>query len=729
MKISFAAKKVLCLLMAVAMLLLSSVSAFASGEEDAAGKQGSETTESTQSDSGEPKGDPKEQDIPEKPEESEDIPSFSFDGETECASVEVKISEPADKPLGMFEYISYRIDNGEWIKYTGPLKIEKNCKIYAKITRISGEESEEVSAEIQNIDDIAPLPPQIVADKEKWVKNILPVTIVSGTDVIINEEGNKLPGGSGLARTEYRLGEEGLWHEYTGPFSLSEPATLFARSVDKAGNESNYVSERFDNFDVTAPDCSAVSFAINSDIPPVIAESGSFSKFYKGKVTVTIDGAHDSESGVDHLEYQFAGANAVVKEDGWKRYAADSKPVINGDFCGYVCMRAVDKVGNVSQSLASDSIVIDVTAPVISNIALSTTAPTDQKVSVTFSVKDNVLLDTVRVNGQYVSVYSPSFTAFRNGDYLIEAVDKAGNKSTNTVKITNINASAFNLLAMYKSLSSENFTPSTWAVAQTAASELEGLLTVGSSENAISAASEKLVLSMEGLVVRGDGTASLRLIEKIKDYDSEKYTDSSWEKVQKGIENVNTCLANPERTQEEVDTARRGLEDAVTALVPRGDFTNLDRLVEQCGKLDKANYDPNKFAQMEETIDRAKKLPRTDTAQPEIDEVYRTLIEQMSALKIIVEDTKKTGLNVVMIVVLSLLVIAIGTAVFIFTRRMKAEREDEDEYDENEEYDEDAEYEEEIEESAGETPAGIGDFVFTDDGSSSDEGGYIGHRR
>ncbi|MBE6754636.1 MAG: hypothetical protein E7559_09880 [Ruminococcaceae bacterium] len=626
-----------------------------------------------------------------------EMPIITYATGDQYANIYVTVTPPPGYNLGLFEHISYRTDGGEWSVYSGPVVVQENCLFEAMIVRLTDHNSPIAIAEITNIDTTPPLPPEIIADTETWVSDNLRVVITSASDVIITEEGT-VPGGSGFSRVEYRLGAEGAWHEYSGEFTVSSPVVLYARSVDMAGNCSEPVSIELNNFDFTPPDCSGLSFKFDSTVPPVQAETGTFSRYYRDKITVSIDGAADTESGLSHIEYQTLSANSALTDDGWKKYDPAALPVISGDFCGYVYARAVDKVGNISVPKSSDGIVLDNTAPIISGVTLSTTQLTDSRVVVTFSVTDNVWLDSVTVNDQYVGVYDPTFTAFRNNDYVIKAVDKSGNVTTHTVTITNINGSAFNLLSMYNSLVQENFTPSTWAIAQTAASELQGLITVGSGEDTIAAASEKLVLSLEGLVVRGDGTASLRLIEKVDDYDSEKYTESSWKSVADSVDSIRLCLADPERTQEDVDKVRHNLENAITALTLRGDFTNLDRLIAQCEALTPASYDPIKFSQMREVLSASRELSRTDSSQQQVDDQYRLLLEKMSLLREIDTDTNDSGFNFVMLVVIALLLITIFTVVFIVMRKLKAEQDADDDEDYDEEEDE-----------------RIGDFVFTDD--------------
>ncbi len=589
-----------------------------------------------------------------------DAPVVTYTDVPVSTYVEVTVI-PVGESLPEEAKIMYSL-GGDWLEYSVPVAVEYNGDFLAKIVYPDGSESAVATAVISCIDREPPTAPEILADTVTWVKDFVDVSVVSGTDAE-----------SGVLRCEYSLSEDGPWSEYTVSVRITEPNTFYARCIDNAGNISACTGLNISNFDVVAPDMSGVSVAFSSEEKPVLADSGVFGKYYRTPVSVAIAGAQDNLSGVAECQYQIAGSTESVTDSGWLNYDASSAPVISGDFCGYVYVRAIDNAGNISLPAVSEGIIIDVTVPVISNLSLSPTEITDSRVVATFSVEDNFWLDTVTVNNSYVGTYSPSFNIFRNGTYTIKATDKAGNVATAEFSVTNINSTPFSVLNVFKQLSENSFTPSTWVPAAAAADELQRLLTVNTGEAQINAASEKLVTAMEGLVSRGDGTMSLRLIERVGEYEKEKYTESSWKRVDNAIEAIHICLDNPESTQSDVDSARRTLEVAINELALIGNFTALDRIIAQCADLNESDYDPIKFDVFKSALEAAKSLSRTDSSQADVDAVYAALITSMEALRI-EEAAPAKKMPVVGYVVIGLLVVFILIALFILVKGSKANR-------------------------------------------------------
>ena len=630
-------------------------------------------------------------------------PIINFDGRPTSAFVEVTITEAA--PLNKGDTIQYRTDDTSWENYTKPLSIDVNCTIFAKVTLANGNESPISHAEITCIDKMPPTPPEILADNITWVNSFVDVSVVSGSDLE-----------SGVLRNEYRLGENGTWLEYSSPVKLTEAAVFYARTLDMAGNVSSMASKEINNFDVTPPDISAVKVYFTSDIPPVLAESGAFGKYYRCPITVTIDGAKDNQSGLAAYQYQFAESSAALKEDGWLEYNLDARPEIASDFCGYVYVRAVDHAGNISYSTVSEGVVLDAAPPVISEITLTPSSLTSGRVAATFSVTDNYWLESITYGEKNIGTYDPSITIFRNGEYTITASDKAGNIAKSTFTVSNIDSTPFSLLSVFEQLDENSFTPSSWKPAAESAEELKALLADSKDTKKIEHASEDLTAALEALVSRGDGTMALELIEKTKEYDKALYTESSWLHIDNSIEVIKACLDDPESTQADVDTARRTLEHAIAELQPLADFTAIDRLITQCETIDRNKYDPEKFEAFLAALEAAKALSRTDSSQEAVDSVYYTLLDSMNSMRIVVEPVKE--MPVVGYVIMGLLVIFILTLLFILLKGKRHRNTEplEDEY--TDDYTKD--YDDTPENEPHSTRPNIGDICFTDSEDDSD---------
>ncbi|MBE6759504.1 MAG: hypothetical protein E7554_05365 [Ruminococcaceae bacterium] len=593
--------------------------------------------------------------------------------------------------------------NVQWMDYSAPFEVEANMKVEAAVFSADGVKITAASGEITCIDTDAPTAPALQSSNTEWTKDPVTVTLSGGEDAQ-----------SGLLRLEYRLGAEGAWSEYTDAISVTSRTAVYARSVDVAGNTSEPVVLDVNNFDTTAPDVTKLSVKVSAAGTPVIAETGAFSKYYGSEVTVTVDGAADAESGVKTYQYQAVSGTESVAEDKWLTYDPEKKPVIPGDFCGYVHARAVDAVGNCSASVSSEGFVVDITPPVVENLKLSETAVTGNRVIVTFNVKDNYWLETVTVNGIYAGVYASSFTAFRNDDYLIVAVDKVGNRTEQLVQITNINTTPFTLLDTWKGMNPQDFTPASWSVAEKAANELQNLITVEAPQAQIESAAGQLLTALEGLESRGDGTLSRELIGRIREYDSELYTESSWNRVEEGIAALESCLDDPASTQESVDNSRRALEQLVAELVKRADFTNLDRLIAQCERMDVDGFSKESKLVFNEALDEAIELSRTDSGQEAADAAYQKLLEAMGALE--VSDKAEFNFTPLVFVILGLLIVATASALFIVRMRAKEKLAALEESDE------------EADEEAVEKDNSIGDIHFTDESETDDsrQSPYIG---
>ena len=592
-------------------------------------------------------------------------PSVTFPNAPTGKPVPVTITAPADHAVSSGDVVTYSIDGGSWVTYTEPFEVKDNCNIIAMVKYADGTASDPANINISCIDTTPPTMPVISADTEAWTSASVPVTITPGTD-----------GETGIARTEYRLSKSEEWTVYTAPLELKTSDTVYARSIDIAGNVSASAQLDISNFDNTPPDTSSMAISFSCTANAVSADSGSFGSIFPAAVTARITGAKDSESGLGGYEYQVVKNGESTKADGWTLYTPESQPVVDSDFTGYIYARAYDKVGNRSNEVMSKGLVVDVTAPVISEPVLSTTALTDKRVDVTFKVTDNVRLDSVSVNGAYVGIYEPKFTAFKNGDYVVVATDKAGHSSTKTFTISNIDSNVYSLIANSEALNETDYTPSSWIVMQTALNDLKTALAAGSDPTTLTSLSDKLIASLQALVRRGDTAESLVLITKVNSLNKEAYTDTTWKAVDSGVTNVQAAVGNPESTQEQIDTNRSALELAVSELRERADFTSLDRMVSQSDALDASKYNQERYNILMEKVADAKKLSRTDTTQDVADAYYNEILNLMSKLPDPVEPEKETN-YLLYFTLLILGILAAGAGIFLLVgaaRKRRLER-------------------------------------------------------
>lgn len=601
-------------------------------------------------------------------------PVVTFPQEPSAGPVTVVISAPEGYTLAEGDSFSYSIDGGKWITYTEPFEVNKNCSIIAMINHADGTKSEPATVAVSCIDASIPTMPVISADTGVWSATTVTVTITPGTDE-----------GTGVARTEYRIGKSETWIEYKSPIALSSSDAVYARTIDKAGNISPEAVLEISNFDTVGPDISSLAISFVCEKNAVSVDSGTFGSYYGAPVTARIEGASDSQSGLGGYEYQIVGKDSLPVPDKWVQYSPDTQPRVTNDFVGFVYVRAYDKVGNRSIECCSAGLVVDVTAPVISDIVPSTTALTDQRVDITFTAIDAIALDSVTVNDAYVGIYNQKFTAFKNGDYVIVATDKVGNTTTQTFTISNIDADTYSLIRMCESLASVDYTPSTWSVMQASLAELKAQMALTSEPAVIDPLCDKLITSLQGLVYRGDGTETRQILAKIAQLDQTLYTDSTWNALNECITTTTIILENPESTQEDVDNTRRTLETAVGELKLRADFTNLDRIISQSDALDASRYDPKKLEALRAKVDEARALSRTDTTQDTVDLLYYEIVGLISNLPD-PKPVEKEPNHLLYFVLIIVLILAVGSGLFLLIseirrkRREKLEAENDYEY-------------------------------------------------
>jgi hypothetical protein len=143
-------------------------------------------------------------------------------------------------------------------------------------------------------------------------------------------------GGSGVARTEYRL-DGGDWTAYAEPFTVTAPGdhTVEYRSVDEAGNQEEVKSL---SFTVEEPEPDTTPPATTATLDPP-APDGPGGKTYRGPVTVTLTASDgDGGSGVARTEY-------ALDDGAWTEYGAPVRVSRHGEHV--MRFRSVDEQGNL----------------------------------------------------------------------------------------------------------------------------------------------------------------------------------------------------------------------------------------------------------------------------------------------------------------------------------------------------------------------------------------------
>ncbi|MEK5040476.1 OmpL47-type beta-barrel domain-containing protein [Sporosarcina sp. FSL K6-3457] len=189
-------------------------------------------------------------------------------------------------------------------------------------------------------------------------------------------------------------------------------------ATDIAGNGntiSNTISFQYDTTNPTAPIISAPTAWQRNDVSVSIAD---------GEV---------GGSGVDYTEYRLNGEE-------WQTYSGEFMITENGETL--VEARTVDKATNKGE-IVSQMVKLDKVNP---NLTLTQdkTEPTKQNVVITAKVMDaHSGVNRIRVaDGDWEDADEKTFSVSQNGSYTFEAEDKAGNITSETIEIVNINSTS-----------------------------------------------------------------------------------------------------------------------------------------------------------------------------------------------------------------------------------------------------------------------------------------------
>lgn len=160
-------------------------------------------------------------------------------------------------------------------------------------------------------------------------------------------------------------------------------------------------------------------------------------------MTLTINiAAEDNETPYPHLEYAFALSGTKLSETDWRRKASfDVEIEKNGTYAAFVR----DQAGNISK-MEQDIITVDTKAPEISSISLlhndgwckSNTIITDVKDSGNISYRFICKADGT--DSDWITFCE--YTAEKNGTWVVQAKDQAGNISEEEIIINNIDQEA-----------------------------------------------------------------------------------------------------------------------------------------------------------------------------------------------------------------------------------------------------------------------------------------------
>ncbi|NOU85612.1 hypothetical protein GC102_07445 [Paenibacillus sp. LMG 31460] len=232
------------------------------------------------------------------------------------------------------------------------------------------------------------------------------------SDVMLTLTASDASGGSGIDKTEYSF-DGTSWNIYNGPIAITNEGTtnVSFRSYDIAGNVETQHTITI-NIDKTAP--TDATLAANITEPT------------NNDVSVTISYPADATT----KEYK-VGTNGA-----WTAYTA---PVVVSEN-NTVYARGTDAVGNVSNVTNYEVSNIDHVAPMDATLAVDTTAPTNQGVTVTISYPADATVKEFKVGASGTwTVYTAPAVVSDNDTVYARGTDAVGNVSNVTsIVVSNI---------------------------------------------------------------------------------------------------------------------------------------------------------------------------------------------------------------------------------------------------------------------------------------------------
>ena len=208
-----------------------------------------------------------------------------------------------------------------------------------------------------------------------------------------------------VATPQYSFDGE-VWNLYEDYVEMADNGKVYFRGVDKHGNVSAVVIYNVENIDRLMPE-------VEADITEPTNRNVTVTAFFN--------------SGVATKQYSTDGKT-------WKTYTK----AIEVDRNQTLYFRGLDKEGNASNVVTYDVTNIDKTAPDTPKVTASTTAPTNQNVTLTATYSGDSEKKQYSFDGETWKDYTGPLSIDRNRGVYFRAVDAVGNVSQTSYLVSNI---------------------------------------------------------------------------------------------------------------------------------------------------------------------------------------------------------------------------------------------------------------------------------------------------
>ncbi len=186
-------------------------------------------------------------------------------------------------------------------------------------------------------------------------------------------------------------------------------------------------------------------------------------------------------------------------------------------------------------------------------------------------------------------------------------------------------------IAQAKALVAADYTAATMAKVTEAVTAAEAVVANGDALQAdVDGAKAALEEAIAGLISVKDLAVAVATAEEKKAAD---YTSASYATLTTAIGNAKVVLAKADATAEEIDDAKAALDEAVAALVQKGDKAALEALVAECAALAESDYAAGWNTFVTALVDASAVLDDEDATQEVIDGAKAALEEAKAGLQ------------------------------------------------------------------------------------------------
>lgn len=303
----------------------------------------------------------------------------------------------SDATSGLHE-TPYSFDGGKTFTADNSFMAQKNGNVKI-VVRDKASNTATYTVKISNVDDVIPDISAISKSTTAWTNGKVTINV------------NALDNESGLCDAPYSF-DGGNTYTASSSYDISDSGTYTVCVKDIVGNIARK-EVKITNIDKDAP----VIETLDTDT----------TDWTNGKVTVRIK-ARDDASGLYACAYS------------WNGDSYDTASTFKVSENGVVSVSVKDNAGNVANKTITVGN-IDKSAPKISAIKKSTTAWTNEGVTVSLEASDDesgLSEASYSFDGGKTYSKSSSFTVSQNTDIAIAVKDKAGNVTNSSISVTNI---------------------------------------------------------------------------------------------------------------------------------------------------------------------------------------------------------------------------------------------------------------------------------------------------